>query len=704
VTGQSNNPPEGDNTGGRRRQVRRRAKEHWVAGEAQMKLRAWLLLAVALVAPRPAWGQAYQIVDMGVSEPYAPTALNNRGQVLLTNNQLTPARIGLFLASSPFLPRWSGAASLLWDNGGTSAIGLLPGGTYSRGCGLNDAGQVVGFGDRMTPYSDCPGDDFPSMALHAFIWSGGLADLDPGVKLVLEDGTECRAFIIPSLALGINNQGQVTGWLGSKFPSGDYNHGSLHAFRSAGGQVDHEADDLTPGAAAITQGWFINNAGAVLATQLGGGYSFLGGGGSVPPAGGIVYAMNDRGTTVGVAGGQAFVSGGAEPPKPFEAALGINNHGQIVGQGTVGGRQHALLYSDGEVVDLESELPAGSGWELFQGALINDQGQIVVWGSHNGTSTYGLLTPEAIKVTLQLPDKVCRDETATGTVRLSRPAPPGGTLVQLSSEPPLPELPLGVTVPPGQSEKDFSVAAPGPAGTTYQITASVSSGAGVSTATATLMVDKPHAQAVALSAPEFSSDDESTLTVTLSCPADPDGTEVTLDLIGPGDTTRLDVPDHVTVAAGQKEAKVMIHTRAGVIWSPISDASYTIKASAGGQSQSADFTVRPTLRDFILHTHSLTGYIINGVYAGETVTGVIQLSLPAPPGGRQVLVTSHNARLAGVSPAAADQPLPVVIPAGQDSVEITITTHPGATGQAEFEATTPTSDVLTQMTIVPAPQ
>src|SRR5438105_7810669 len=95
--------------------------------------RAPVLLLLALtagwgwmMAPRPAWGQAYQIVDMGVSDPYWPTALNNRGQVLLTNNQLTPARIGLFLASGPFLPRWTGAASLLWDNGSTSAIGLLP--------------------------------------------------------------------------------------------------------------------------------------------------------------------------------------------------------------------------------------------------------------------------------------------------------------------------------------------------------------------------------------------------------------------------------------------------------------------------------------------------------------------------------------------------------------------------------------------------
>src|SRR5690349_23526972 len=100
-----------------------------------MTRRAWLLLLLALSVPAAAWGQAYQIQDLGVGPPYLPTALNNRGQVLLTNNSLTPARIGLFLASGAILPRWSGAASLLWDNGGTTTIGVLPGGTYSRCCG-----------------------------------------------------------------------------------------------------------------------------------------------------------------------------------------------------------------------------------------------------------------------------------------------------------------------------------------------------------------------------------------------------------------------------------------------------------------------------------------------------------------------------------------------------------------------------------------
>ena len=66
-----------------------------------MTLRAWLLLLPALLLPQPAWGQAYRVVDLGVGDPFFPTALNNRGQVLLTNSALTPPTIGGMRYSEP---------------------------------------------------------------------------------------------------------------------------------------------------------------------------------------------------------------------------------------------------------------------------------------------------------------------------------------------------------------------------------------------------------------------------------------------------------------------------------------------------------------------------------------------------------------------------------------------------------------------------
>ena len=52
------------------------------------------------------------------------------------------------------------------------------------------------------------------------------------------------------------------------------------------------------------------------------------------------------------------------------------------------------------MTDLNQMIPAGSGWELSQGVLINDRGQIVVWGTRGGHSALGLLTPEEITLTL----------------------------------------------------------------------------------------------------------------------------------------------------------------------------------------------------------------------------------------------------------------------------------------------------------------
>src|SRR5207248_4240474 len=127
-------------------------------------------LLPVLLAPRLAFGQAYRVVDLGISDPYFPTAMNNRGQILLTNGHLTPATIGAALAAGA-AGKWVGAASVLWDNGATSSIGLLPGGTYSRGCGLNDAGQVAGFGDTLWTL---PWHEHISLAfMLTFHWTGG---------------------------------------------------------------------------------------------------------------------------------------------------------------------------------------------------------------------------------------------------------------------------------------------------------------------------------------------------------------------------------------------------------------------------------------------------------------------------------------------------------------------------------------------------
>ncbi|HZX27131.1 MAG TPA: DUF3466 family protein, partial [Telluria sp.] len=76
-------------------------------------------------------------------------------------------------------------------------------------------------------------------------------------------------------------------------------------------------------------------------------------------------------------------------------ANAINNRGQIVGSSTTAsGAEHAFLYRRGKMLDLNA-LPElqGTGWTLVNANGINDAGQIVGIGQHNGFTRAFLLTP-----------------------------------------------------------------------------------------------------------------------------------------------------------------------------------------------------------------------------------------------------------------------------------------------------------------------
>jgi probable HAF family extracellular repeat protein len=66
-------------------------------------------------------------------------------------------------------------------------------------------------------------------------------------------------------------------------------------------------------------------------------------------------------------------------------ANGINDWSFMVGSSDVsGGGTHAFSYSNGAMTDLNSLLPAGSGWILEAATGVNNSGEIVGFGRING--------------------------------------------------------------------------------------------------------------------------------------------------------------------------------------------------------------------------------------------------------------------------------------------------------------------------------
>lgn len=76
-------------------------------------------------------------------------------------------------------------------------------------------------------------------------------------------------------------------------------------------------------------------------------------------------------------------------------ALAVNNGGVVVGYSYIsptGFEPHAFAYHNGQVVDLNSLLPANSGWMLKEAYGINDNNEVVGYGTFNGVTSGFLLT------------------------------------------------------------------------------------------------------------------------------------------------------------------------------------------------------------------------------------------------------------------------------------------------------------------------
>ena len=351
------------------------------------------LATIALGSSRTAGADRYRIIDLG-SLPGMPHSavwqqtINNGGAVVAYANPVADD-----IASTAFF----GDSAFIWKNGTSAPLPGLPGAIDTVPFSLNDEGQVVG---RSTPLGgrnvavvwdhevvyalgQLPGDN-SSAALQ--INNHGQA-VGYSRKRPLRNGIDRRAVIwsrgtitqLPSLApsggpaldeaLGINDHGQIVGFSGT-VPGLEHialwdKHG-VHDLGTLGGDWGE----------AVA----INDSGQISGLSLTAS-------GDLEPFLWTNGVLTDLGVLAGDVGG---------------AAEGMNNHGQVVGiSGTslVNGettdiyKSHAVLWEHGAIINLQTQIPAGSGWTLTVAAGINDRGQIAAQGVHNGILRAVLLTP-----------------------------------------------------------------------------------------------------------------------------------------------------------------------------------------------------------------------------------------------------------------------------------------------------------------------
>jgi probable HAF family extracellular repeat protein len=283
------------------------------------------------------------------------------------------------------------------------------GGSSASGYGISASGLTVGgatdvYGNLHA--ISAPGNAVGSIANNATAWDANAAGQIAGVQYEdgeayatrWQNGVAQTVGSAGSYATGINEAGRVTGMT---------SNGHVFLTDAAGNASDLGAI----GSGTWSAGYDVNNAGQVAGYGMlgfafrafrwtNGSFQLLN---TLGGANSYAMAINDSGMTVGHAqtssgwmhaavwnGSTAQDLGTLGGGNSF--AYDVNNSGVVVGYSTVSGVAHAFVYSNGVMLDLNTQV-SSSGWLLQEAYGINDSGQIVGSGILNGQQRVFRLDP-----------------------------------------------------------------------------------------------------------------------------------------------------------------------------------------------------------------------------------------------------------------------------------------------------------------------
>ncbi len=275
----------------------------------------------------------------------------------------------------------------LWQSGALTPLPLSAGATSGAVMSINDAGVVVGY-EQSVLFG-------PSQPV---VWNGS-------APTVLDQND------LPSgIARSINNAGEMVGTTAKYFGGLGFQGGSLPSSTAAywngaspGTFTAYDADQSLPIA--------INNQGQIIvntftrATSTSGAY--LVDHGIITPIthdNSQIYLndLNDLGQAVGTADGLPFIWQNnvltflQVPSDGGNADVSaINEDGAIVGQAShpADNSTYATLWQNNQLTDLNSLIPANTGWNLQLASDIANDGTIVGVGTFDGQPQAFLLTP-----------------------------------------------------------------------------------------------------------------------------------------------------------------------------------------------------------------------------------------------------------------------------------------------------------------------